>query len=223
MRIIRIPLFGILTASLMIIAVSSFAGIWEDDFNDGVADGWGEISGEWKVEGGAYQRTDMVPEYGKSIYGSGDWADYTIEADVTIIEGGPDSTSVAAGLLLRTDATGSSGYRFWTRDDTNGFQFSVWKDNTFKHVITDAAERAIPGQTYHLKVELEGFNISAWVDDRIMVDNHADADQLFESGLVGLINYNAHAQYDNITISSDTIAAVAPSKKLTTMWGSIKN
>ncbi len=123
---------------------------------------------------------------------------------------------------MRTDATGSAGYRFWIRDDTNGFQFSVWMENTFKHVVVKAEERATPGQVYHLKVQIEEFNISAWVDDRIMVDEHLEADGLFPSGLIGFINYNSHAQYDNLTISGADIIAVAPVGKLAVTWGNIK-
>lgn len=223
MRTAKSSLLSIVIASLMVISVSSSAGVWEENFDDGNADGWNVITGEWSVENGVYQRTDMVPEYGKSMNEGGDWADYVLDVDVTIVEGGPDSTSVAVGMLLRTDETGSSGYRIWLRDDTNGFQFSVWTDNNFIHVITKAEERATPGQTYHLKVALDGFTLSAWVDDRLMFEDYVDQDRLFSSGTIGFINYNAHAQYDNLAVSGDTIAAVAPTRKLAITWGSIKD
>ncbi|MFC1712522.1 family 16 glycoside hydrolase [Candidatus Poribacteria bacterium] len=223
MGTIRIPLLSILTILLMVLATGSFAGVWEDNFDDGNVDDWNEISGDWEVKDGIYQQTTMTAEYQKSINGTEGFTDYTLEVDVTIVEGGGGSTSICAGVLMRTDATGSAGYRFWVRNDTNGFQFSVWMENTFKHVIVNAAEVATPGQVYHLKVQIEGFNISAWVDDRIMVEDHLEADGLFPSGLIGLINYNSHAQYDNLTISGADIIAVAPAGKLATKWGSIKN
>jgi hypothetical protein len=226
MRIRKIALLRIFAISLMIPAISSFAGIWQDNFDDGNADGWDEVSGAWELKDGMYQQTDMVPEYQKTILEDEDMTDYTLEVDVAILEGGPGSTSVAAGVLLRTDDAGSAGYRFWIRNDTGGFQFSIWINDGFTHVITKADERAAPGETYHLKVQIEGFNISAWVDDRLMFEDHAEEQELFPTGRVGLINYNAHCQYDNLIISGESIVsnmAVASAGKLPVTWGNIKS
>ena len=222
MRTVRILLLSILTTLLMMFAINSFAGTWIEDFDDGNVGDWDEVSGEWEAKDGVYQQTAMVPEYQKTINKTEGWKNYTIEADVTIVEGGPDSTSVCAGLLIRTDDTGAAGYRLWIRDDSNGFQFSIWMENTFKHVITKAEERATPGQAYHLKVEIEEFTLSAWVDDRLMFEDHLDQDQLFPLGRVGFIAYNSHAQFDNLTISGEDIIAVAPAGKLAAAWGSVK-
>jgi hypothetical protein len=220
---VKRTLFGVLVVCLVALPLSGFAGVWETDFEN--ADGWNVVEGDWGIEDGVYQRTDMTPTYGKSIYLPGDWLNYTLEVDVTILEGGADSASIAAGVLLRTDETGSSGYRIWGRPDQHGFQLSVWQDNTFTHVITDPDEKSILGQTHHLKVQIDGFIISAWFDDNLKIDNYEDVDQLFPTGLIGLINYNAHAQYDNLRVTSDaidTVSAVTPGSKLTATWGSLK-
>jgi len=222
MRTAKGSLLSILI-SFMMLAGSSFAGTWEDNFDDGKADGWTEVSGEWEVKDGTYQQTTLNPEYFKTIYEFGGWTDYTLEVDVTIVEGGPNSTSVCAGVLIRTDQTGSAGYRLWIRDDNSGFQFSVWMENTFAHVITDAAEKATPGQAYRLKVQIEGFTLSCWVDDRVMFEEHVDEDELFPAGQIGFISYNAHSQYDNLKIYGENVIAVAPAGKLAATWGSIKN
>ena len=198
------------------------AGTFIEDFESGRVDDWDEVTGTWEVEDGAYQQVDMVAEYAKTINKTLGWTNYTIEVDVTIVEGGPGSTSVCAGLLLRTDDTGTAGYRLWIRDDSNGFQFSNWIENTFQHVITNANERATPGQANRLKVEIEDFTISAWVDDRLMFEEYEDANQLFPIGKVGFIVYNSHAKFDNLAISGEGIIAVAPAGKLAATWGSIK-
>lgn len=200
----------------------AFAGTFIEDFDSGQVNDWIEVTGEWEAEGGVYQQLDMVPEYAKTINKTGGWTNYTIEVDVTIVEGGPDSTSVCAGLLLRTDETGTAGYRLWIRDDTNGFQFSNWIENTFLHVITNADERATPGEAYRLKVEIEDFTLSAWVDDRLMFEDFDDEDKLFPIGKIGFISYNSHAKFDNLTITGADIIAVAPAGKLAVKWGNIK-
>lgn len=214
---------------MILFAFSSFAGVWEDNFNDGIADGWNEVFGEWSVDNGVYQRTDMVADYYKSVSDLTHLENFTLEADVTIVEKGADSTSVAAGVLLRTDETASSGYRFWLRGDTNGFQYSVWKDSKFTNIIDNPDEVATFGQMYHLKVQLQDFTFSAWVNDSIMVDNYVDPDQLFASGLICLINYNCHVEYDNLKVTSDEIAGAASAvsstdntDKLASEWGATK-
>ncbi|MFC1712529.1 family 16 glycoside hydrolase [Candidatus Poribacteria bacterium] len=221
MKKVKISLLCALATSL-VFAAASFAGTWEDNFDDGLADGWNEIDGEWKVEDGMYQRVDKVNIYGKSVNDLTDLADYTLEVDVTIVEKGPDSTSVAAGVLLRSNEDASSGYRIWLRDDTNGFQFSTWEDNAFTHVATQAEERAVPGQAHHLEVTVEGFMFSASVDGRVAFQDQVEPNGLFPSGRVAFINYNCHVKYDNLTISSDTIAAIAPGGKLAVTWGALK-
>jgi hypothetical protein len=132
---------------------------------------------------------------------------------------------VAAGVLVRTDEEGSSGYRIWVRPDQHGFQLSVWQDNAFNHVITDPATVAVLGESNHLKVQIEGFTISAWVDGDIMVDQHVDADSLFASGHVALINYNAHTQYDNLVMEGPAVPtnlAVKPVGKVAVTWAAIR-
>jgi hypothetical protein len=101
----------------------------------------------------------------------------------------------------------------------------VWQDDTYIHVIIDPATKAVVGESEHLKVQIEGFTISAWVDDNVMVDEYTDADELFASGRVCFINYNAHAQYDNLMIDGPAVPtnlAVEPVGKLAVAWGTIK-
>jgi hypothetical protein len=220
----RIPLM-MLAISLMIIASISHAGEWEDRFEDGNADGWNEVTGDWAVKDGAYEQSIMEAEYQKSILDLDDITDFTLEVDVAILESSAASTSVAAGVLVRTDDEGTSGYRIWGRPDQHGFQFSVWQDNTFQHVITDAAAKAVEGETYHLKVQIEGFKISAWFNDQLMVDEHEDESKLFATGRIGFINYNAHSVYDNLTVTGPNVLtniAVEPAGKLAAAWGAIK-
>jgi hypothetical protein len=225
LRIAKRVTLIILSIWLVLLPISVSAGIWWDDFEDGRADGWTEVSGDWEVTDGTYQQTTMDAVYQKSILELEDLSDFTLEVDVTVLEGGQASTSVAAGVLVRTDAEGASGYRIWIRPDQSGFQFSVWQDNAYIHVIVDPATKAVVGEPGHLKVQIEGFTISAWVDDNIMVDEYTDADELFASGRVCLINYNAHAQYDNLIIEGPAVPtnlAVELVGKVAVAWGSIK-
>lgn len=225
MQILRNILPAMLIAGLMSISLASFAGVWEDRFEDGNADGWSEIAGDWEVKDGVYEQSIMDAAYQKSILDLEGLKDFTLDVDVTILENSAASTSIAAGVLIRTDEDGNSGYRIWGRPDQHGFQFSVWQDNTFAHVITDAAFQSVIGETYHLKVKVEGFLLSAWYDDELLVDEHEDEGKLFASGQIGLINYNSLCQYDNLVIEGAAVPsnlAVAPAGKLAAAWGEVK-
>ena len=214
----------VVSISLMICAAGSYAGTWLDDFEDGRADEWEDISGTWEVEDGVYEQVDVVPEYHKCIHENEDWTDYTLEVDITILENSAGSTSVAAGVLLRSDDSGSSGYRIWIRTDSGGFQFSLWENDSYTHVITQAAEQAVLGETYRLKVEIDGDILSAWVDDRSMFEDYTEEADLFPTGRVALINYNCSVQYDNISVSGESIYIAVPptSQSTATAWGAIK-
>ena len=223
MRIAEKILLIIVSVSLMTYAAGSYAGVWQDDFEDGRADGWDEVRGTWEVIDGIYEQTDIAAEYQNSIHENETWTDYALEIDITILESSGASTSVAAGVLLRANETGSSGYRIWIRTDSGGFQFSLWENDSYTHIVTQAAERAISGETYRLKVEIEGSTLSAWVDDRVMFEDQVDEGNLFPTGRVGLINYNCHVQYDNLTLSGDGVIAVSPTIQSTAIaWGIIK-
>lgn len=68
MRIAKKILLIIVSVSLMAYAAGSYAGVWQDDFEDGKAGGWDEVSGTWEVIDGIYEQTDVVAEYQKSIH-----------------------------------------------------------------------------------------------------------------------------------------------------------
>jgi len=49
-RITRRAALTILSTWLMLLSISVFAGVWWDDFEDGRADGWSEVSGDWEMQ-----------------------------------------------------------------------------------------------------------------------------------------------------------------------------
>jgi len=213
--------FSTMSILLLMFAIGvAFAGTWKDDFNDGKADGWEVIVGKWKVEDKAYAETDWT-EYAKTMGGEESWTDYTVECDITLVESSKEGGSKdCAGLLIRSDAKGENGYRFWIRTDMPP-QFSKWINNTYEHIKQDIPVEIEIEETYHLKVIIEGDSYQGFINDEEVFDHKED---FRKNGKIGLITYKAHPHFDNITVSGENVKglSVQPIGKLSVCWGRIK-
>ena len=211
----------IVSVILMVTLLTSVAsaGVWQENFDNGLPDGWNDVSGEWKIVKDAYAETSGG-QYAKTMFGDEDWKDYTVEVDVTLVK---DVNVNAAGLLIRADADGDNGMRFWIRTDVHKCQFSRWKENQFEHIVTPLPAEPEVGKTHRLKVIADGQNYQCFVDDELLFEG--DDDMKFrDSGRIGFIAYEANVHFDNLIIDGEEIPAFAvePNGKLTTRWGQLK-
>ena len=202
-----------------ILASIASAGVWQENFDNGLPDGWNDVKGEWKIQKDAYAETSGA-QYAKTMFGDEDWTDYTVAVDVTLVE---DVNVNAAGLLIRADADGNNGMRFWIRTDEHKCQFSRWRENQWEHIVTPLPVEPEVGETYRLKVVAEGQNYECFVDDELLFEGEDDM-KFRDSGRIGFIAYEANVHYDNLVIDGDDVPAfaVAPNGKLATRWGRLK-
>ena len=197
----------------------AFGGVWQENFDKGLPDGWNEVKGEWKIQKDAYAETSGA-QYAKTMFGDEDWTDYTLEVDVTLVE---DVNVNAAGVLLRADTDGDNGMRFWIRTDQHKCQFSLWRENQWDHIVTALPVEPEVGETYRLKVVAAGQHYECFVNDKLLFGG--DDDRKFrERGRIGFISYEAHVHFDNLVIDGEEIPAfsVEPKGKLATRWGQLK-
>ena len=89
----------IVSVILMVTILTSIAsaGVWQENFDNGLPDGWNDVSGEWKIVKDAYAETSGG-QYAKTMFGDENWKDYTVEVDVTLVK---DVNVNAVGLLIR--------------------------------------------------------------------------------------------------------------------------
>ena len=195
------------------------AGIWQENFDKGLPDGWNEVKGEWKIVKGAYAETSGA-EYAKTMFGDEDWTDYTLEVDLTLVK---NVNVNAAGVLIRADTDGDNGMRFWIRTDQHKCQFSRWRENQWDHIKTPLPVEPEVGETYRLKIVAEGQNYQCFVDDELLFDGEDDM-KFRDSGRIGFITHTANVHFDNLSIDGEDIPAFAvePNGKLTTRWGQLK-
>ena len=48
------------------------AGVWQENFDNGLPDGWKAVKGEWKIVKDAYAETSGG-QYAKTMFGDEDW------------------------------------------------------------------------------------------------------------------------------------------------------
>lgn len=192
--------------------------IFQDNFDDGNADGWTFIDGEWKVEDKTLARVDKAVSYAKAMAGDVSWKDYIVEADIKLMEAVGFN---CAGFVIRADENGNNGYRFWIRTDEWKCQFSKWENSKFVHVVEKFILDIQVGGTYHLKAVVEGQKYRCYVNDVLAVE-HEDTSKFRESGRIGLITYAVYPHIDNVKVSSTSAAAVKSEGNLATLWGKVK-
>ena len=202
-----------------ILTSTASAGVWQENFDNGLPDGWNAVKGEWKIVKDAYAETSGA-QYAKTMFGDEAWTDYTVEVDVTLVE---NVNVNAAGVLIRADKDGDNGMRFWIRTDQHKCQLSRWKENQFEHIATPLPAEPEVGKTHRLKVVAEGQNYQCFVDDELLFEGDDDA-KFRDSGRIGFITYEANVHFDNLVIDGADIPsfAVEPNGKLTTRWGQLK-
>ena len=202
-----------------ILTSTASAGIWQENFDNELPDGWNEVKGEWKIVKDAYAETSGA-EYAKTMFGDEDWTDYTLEVDITLVK---NVNVNAAGVLIRADTDGDNGMRFWIRTDQHKCQFSRWRENQWDHIKTPLPVEPEVGETYRLKIVAEGQNYQCFVDDELLFDGEDNA-KFRDSGRIGFITHTANVHFDNLSIDGADIPsfAVEPNGKLTTRWGQLK-
>jgi len=231
-------LVSLICVSLVLVFASSALALI-DDFDDGKADGWEAIQGDWKVKNGEYIQEDTEwtvtntnETYHRSFLGDVNWTDYTVEVDVII--DGPGELAPIAGVFVRVTEKSEEGPYYFFRIDTrpdwgpgavespnnnfdgaNGGQMEGGLDPAFLALEENEVE-------YHLKVVAEGNHFLYYVDNDLILDIVDDVDP-FLKGAVGLGTFNAGASFDNFQATGEGLpGAVSKEGKLTACWGTLK-
>ncbi len=221
---------SILAIVLSLVFVGSVFGLLED-FNDGKADGWEEIQGDWSVVGGKYLQEDTEwtttathETYHRSFFGDVGWEDYTIEAEVTIVEDG--ELAPIAGIFFRVTDLGDMGdYYYWRIDQRPATGPMLIKSpNTIiaqdPGAFPDAPTET--GKVAVMKAVVTGGHFECWLDGNLLFEVD---DPDFKFGAIGVGTFNAAAEFDNITVEGPGVPATAVefTGKLSTTWADIKH
>jgi hypothetical protein len=227
----RNTIFAGLIIYCMVIS-PAFAGTWRDDFEDGDLVGWEGVNTSWNAEDGECSGEFFNAPSGileLIVTGDAGWEDYTVMCKMKFVVIGH-----FAGVSFR-DNFGNSRYGFVINTQKNTAY--AWKLS--QGTVTTPSEIPLPftpskDTWYELKIIVEGTHFEFHIDGELVCEFD---DNSIPSGKVGLCVRNAHAHFDDISISGDDVEdgghwdpeahpeskSVKPKGKLANMWGDIKN
>lgn len=174
-----------------------FGDGWSDDFNDGQMDGWTFVSGDWEIENGALRQTNESVSNNYTIFaGNPSAGDYTVEADIRIMEGYTQDTRL---IFRARDADNyyALSLRAGAYDDIRLVRYINGSMSTLKEI--NLPFNVALDTLYRLKVSAYGDIISFYLDDSLIWQL---TDSTFSKGQIGFQTYKTHARFDNIMVSS---------------------
>ncbi|MEW6426504.1 MAG: PKD domain-containing protein [Thermodesulfobacteriota bacterium] len=177
-----------------------FGGGYLLDFEDSTDSGWGKGEGTWAVTGSSgsyrYSQSDAGVGRSRNLYASVLPDDYTAEVDAEMTAGGGQE------VQLLFDAI----------DIYNNFEF-ILRGRGINDVLIyrrhgDGASEigrlllpfpVLMNTVYHLKVELRGNRLRAWLDSDLVFDMQVSR---FLGGKAGLSTYVTAASFDDFRVTS---------------------
>jgi hypothetical protein len=161
-------------------------GYYEEDFNDGLAQGWAENEdANWNVVAGEYEAQSPVSTWMISKYADKSWDDVTAEMSCRRT----GDTSYSAALILRAtpdfDEGAGSAYLFQVA--ANG-SYSVWKqlDGSFSWIQYWTVSPEIHTNVNVLRATADGTTLSFHINGTLVWSGN---DVSLTGGLVGLGGY----------------------------------
>ncbi len=230
MRKIVILLSLVLVFSLLPMTVYC---IFIENFDDGKADKWLEVSGEWKVEKGEYVQAAAVDKGGgearnrASGYAVGDknWVDYVFSVRIN-----PISSNNYAGVMFRVGSldggadgntfNNKSTYYYWLIG-IGGNYSKIWQAPALKALEETPGDTLKANSWNEVKVDMKGQNAKLYLNGKLQKDFKFPADVQIDFGGIALATYNASASFDDVRVDGVGLA-VDPKNKITSLWGEIK-
>ncbi len=176
--------------------------ILSDTFDATFSNDWNYIDGTWNIVSG---KAD-INGHGKRTIGHTGWTDYTVQVDVTYYD------AFNAGLIFRVNnpALGGAGNNAALGTDFMQGYFVTLSPNAVilgKHnynweQLVSKTGTYVSNKKYTLKVEVTGANIKVFVDDMEIPKIEYVDPRPFICGKVGLRVCNAHARFDNFSVTT---------------------
>lgn len=160
-------LFGLSTwdtsATFDNVVVTSEDGtvLFSDDFST-ESGSWTSNGGSWSVTDGALAQTNTSMEGSIYVCNANTGENYTLELDATKVSGNE-------GFLIAFKYSDSSNYAWWNLGGwSNTIHGIEYCSNGTKSTIASASGSLTTGQTYHIKIVVNGANVKCYLDDELI-------------------------------------------------------
>ena len=140
--------------------------LFSDQFAD--ASQWTPQSGTWAVDGGRYVQTSTSVTDARTVpvgaYGK-DWSNYTLELDAT-------KTAGSEGFLVGFGATGANNFYWWNIGGWGNTRSVLQRATGGSASEVKALENRslVTGQTYRVKVVVDGTHIELYLDGVLQME-----------------------------------------------------
>ena len=222
-------IFLISFCCLCLLSSHVYAGECIDDFENGNADGWNEVAGEWEVQEGAYVQlavsTDIRGIPRAIIQSPWEFTDGSIEVTITF-EKKSAGTEVPAILYRMIDE--DNGYAFRLHSDS--MEVGKFLEGQYQDIRGDA-QRINIDKPCKIKLEVQGKFTKVYYNGEIKA-RIGDLDETFKKGKVGIAVFEPGdpIYFDDIIINGEGVFSfpplsykVDPGAKLASSWGRLKS
>jgi hypothetical protein len=168
--------------------------LYQDDFEDGVADGWTESGGTWTVvsDGTKVYRQGGTSGDGISAAGDVGWTDFTVE-----VRAKPVGFNAGGGfvrLLARYRDTGN--YYYLVLRSTQVLELKKMVGGTA--TTLGSKSFTVTTEGWHtLRLEVVGTSLKGYVNGALQL---SATDSQLGSGRIGVGTYNASAVFDDMVV-----------------------
>jgi hypothetical protein len=192
---------------MLLVALPAWTGTFRDDFEDGDLVGWQQLwpGGEmiWKVVDGELECSRSSQWSAGIVTGEVSWTDYTIEADVKLLE---DHGAGDFDLIARS-VTNDDGYAFLVGDWVGEPSVYVQRMPDLNMKVTKTFDPLELDIWHHVKLEVEGSEFTFWINNENVIEYR---DGTYQEGMVGLGVANYTVRFDNVIITGPDVPDVMP-------------
>jgi len=214
----------------LLFAVVAQGGVFVDDFEDGVANGWRPVRGEWVMRDGAYvlEQAEGLDELQLAVLDS-PWqiTDAVISFSVSF---GEDAIGTERPLLLVRLEDDDNGYAFRLRGDEKSIDVGMIEARLYSDIRGDPKDVIDIGRPSTVVVEVED-NIFFVTYNDLAFLRVGDLVRKYETGRValGALNVDTPIHFKDIRIEGEGVTQFAPDllsvdvqDRLTLRWATLK-
>lgn len=214
------------------VAFPTYAGVFFDDFADGIANGWHEIAGEWEMLDGAYTLkapSEKPDQIAMSILDS-PWVitDATITFTISFDE--RDVTGAERPMVFFRLEEDDSGYAFRFEGEPKGTTIGMIEVGVWSSIRGDATDAIELDEPSTIRLEIAA-NIFMVYHNDVLRQRVGDVKRKFEMGRVGIgaSSVDSPIHFEEIRVEGDGVTQfvqdlqpVSAQGKVTLAWAQLR-
>ncbi len=213
-----------------LLAFCAHAGVFVDQFEDGIANGWRPVRGEWAMRDGAYvlEEADGADELQLAVLDS-PWliTDAVISFTVSFED---DVTGIERPLALFRLEDDDNGYAFRLRGDEKGMDIGLVEARLYSNIRGDPKDAIDVSKPSHVVIEAEDNIFFVTYNDAGFL-RVGDLGRKYDAGRIalGALNVESPIHFQDIRVEGDGVTQFAPDlravearDRLTLSWASLK-